>query len=176
MAKQENKSVTATSRKITVLYHDSSKHFTYKIEKGDSATREIKLFGKSFKGVKSRDVKQDFLPPHLREIFNDLVYAKHKLTKSEIEALPLIKQYRVKVLSKEVEKVLSKWKAEIVSESVDKLLLKLFPNSSLVKHIVNTKVEEKDAIYSNTVDIHSIFSEVEIAEYLSKKGLFPKFK
>lgn len=171
---KENKSVTITSKKMTVVYHDKSKHFTYRIEKDDSATKDVKLFGKSFKGLKSKDVKSDFLPPHLREIFDDLVYAKHKLSKSEIDALPLMKQYRVKVLSKEVEKTLSRWKAEIVSESIDKLLLKLFPNSPLVKQITETKMENADVFYSNAVDIHKMFTEKEIAEYLASKGLFPK--
>lgn len=173
--KKDNKSITVSSKKITVNYHDSAKHFTYKIEKGDP-NREIKLFGKQFKGVKATDIKKDFLTPEQREIFNDLMYARHHMSKAEIEALPLVKKYRIKVLSKEVERTLTNWKAEVVSKSVDSLLLKLFPNSPVVKQFVGVQVEEKDQFYPDTINLHAVFSELEIAEYLCAKGLFPKFK
>jgi len=170
--KKENKSITVTSKKITVNYHDTSKHFTYDID----PNRNIKLFGKEFKGQKASDIKKDFLTREQREMFDDLVYARHHMTKSEIEALPLMKKYRVKVLSKQVEKTLNKWKAEVVSKKVDNFLLKLFPNSPIVKQFVEVQMDDKDDFYSDTIDIHSIFSEREIAEYLSEKGLFPKLK
>ena len=172
---KENKSITVTSKKITVNYHDNGKHFVYTIEKGDP-NRDIKLFGKEFKGIKASEVKKDFLTPDLREIFNDLIYAKHKMSKSEIEALPLMKKYRIKVLSQEVEKVLNKWKTEVVNESIDKLLLKLFPHSTMVKKMVEVKPDERDMIHHEGINTHKMFSEKEIAEYLSSKGLFPKFK
>lgn len=171
--KKDNKSITVTSKKITVNYHDSAKHFTYNIEKGDP-NRDIKLFGKQFKGVKAADIKKDFFNKEQREIFDDLLYAKHRMSKSEIEALPLMKQYRVKVLSREVEKTLTKWKAEVVSASVDALLLKLFPKSPIVKQFVEVQPDEKDTFYPDSFNIHSMFSELEIAEYLASKGLFPK--
>lgn len=136
--------------------------------------REIKIFGKEFKGLKAVDIKTDIFTKEQREIFDDLVYAKKRMTKSEIESLPLIKKYRVKVLSIEVEKTLNKWKSEIVNSTIDNLLLKLFPNSKLVKDITN--VEPSNVDYIETVDfnIHKMFTEVEIAEYLSSKNLFPK--
>ena len=170
--KKDNKSITATRSKITIVYHNEGKHYTYKID----PNRDIKLFGKTFKGVKATDIKKDFLSPQHREIFNDLVYARHRMSKSEIETLPLMKKYRIKVLSREVEKTLNKWKAEVVSKSVDNLLLKLFPKSPIVKQFVNVQMDEKDNIYSDSINTHSIFSELEIAEYLCSKGLFPKFK
>jgi hypothetical protein len=85
-----------------------------------------------------------------------------------------MKQYRVKVLSREVEKTLTKWKAEVVSASVDALLLKFFPKSPIVKQFVEVQPDEKDTFYPDSFNIHSMFSELEIAEYLASKGLFPK--
>ena len=171
--KKDNKSITVTSKRIIVNYHDSAKHFIYKIEKGDP-NRDIKLFGKQFKGIQAKDIKKDFFTKEQREIFDDLLYAKHRMSKSEIETLPLIKQYRIKVLSREVEKTLTKWKTEVVSASVDTLLLKLFPKSSIVKHFVETQPNEKDTFYPHNFNIHNMFSELEIAQYLASKGLFPK--
>jgi hypothetical protein len=171
--KKENKSITVSKNKITVNYHDTSKHFTYVIPK-DSPTREMNLFGKQFKGTKASEIKKDFLTPEQRELFNDLVYAKHKMTKFEINNLPLIKKYRVKVLSKEVEKALTKWKNEIVYSKIDSLLLKLFPKSPVVKQFVNVGYEDVEDLYHNNISIHSLASEEQIAQYLSNKGLFPK--
>lgn len=171
--KKENKSITVSKNKITVNYHDTSKHFTYVIPK-DSPTRDISLFGKTFKGTKASEIKKDFLTPQQRELFDDLVYAKNHMTKSEINNLPLIKKYRVKVLSKEVEKVLTAWKNEIVYSKIDSLLLKLFPKSPVVKQLVDIGYEDVEDLYKNNISIHSLVTETQIAQYLSDKGLFPK--
>jgi hypothetical protein len=173
--KKQNKSVTVTKNTITVNYHDNNKHFTYYIE-DTHPTKQITLFGKTYKKVNARDVKQDFLDKETRDLFNDLVYARHSMTKSEINKLPLMKRYRVKVLSKQVEKALMRLKNEIVYKKIDSLLLKLFPHSPLVKQIVNIGYEDVDDLYKNDISIHSIVSEEEIAQYLYEKGLFPKFK
>lgn len=173
--KKENKSITVSKNKITVNYHDSAKHYTYMIQKNDP-NRDIKLFGKQFKGVKASDIKKDFLTLEQRELFDDLVYARKRMTKFEINKLPLNKKYRVKVLSKIVEKELTKWKNEIVCKKVDSLLVKLFPKSPLVKQIVDMGYEDVEDLYDTPISIHSIASEMQIAEYLVEKGLFPKFK
>jgi len=171
--KKENKSISVSGNKMIVTYHDTTKHFIYKLD-DEGVTRDIKLFGKKFKDVTSSEIKKDCFTKKQREIFDDLVYARHKMSEKEIESLPIVKRYRIKVLSKEVEKTLTQWKAEMVTKKVDSLLLKLFPNSPLVKEFVNVQCEEKDKIYCDDINIHSLFSEIEIAEYLSSKGLFPK--
>ncbi len=173
--KKDNKSISVGGNRMIVTYHDTAKHFIYDLDKPD-LTRDIRLFGKQFKGVKAPEIKKDFLSKEHRELFNDLVYARHKMSQKEIDSLPIVKKYRIKVLSKEVERVLTQWKTEIVSKKVDSLLLKLFPNSPIVKEFVNVQCDSRDNIYNNNINIHSIFSEMEIAEYLSSKGLFPKFK
>ena len=173
--KKENKSISVSGNKMIVTYHDTAKHFIYRLdEKG--VTKDIKLFGKSFKGVKASEIKKDFFTKEQRELFDDLVYARHKMSQKEIDALPIVKKYRIKVLSKEVERVLTQWKAEIVTKKVDSLLLKLFPNSPFVKEFVNVQCEQRDKIYCDSINIHSVLSEMEIAEYLSSKGLFPKLR
>jgi hypothetical protein len=173
--KQENKSITVSKTTITVNYHDSNKHFSYKIEKGDP-NRDIKLFGKEFKGVKASSIKKDFLKPGDRELFNDLVYARKRMSHFEIEKLPLYKKQTIKVTAKQVERVLNNWKTEIVSKKVDSLLMKLFPNSPVVKQMVDVQYDEKENLYQSSFSIHSIATEEQIAEYLYEKGLFPKFK
>lgn len=173
--KKDNKSISVSGNKMIVTYHDTAKHFIYKLE-GSDATKEMRLFGKKFKNVTASEIKKDFLSKENRELFDDLLYARHKMSQKEIDSLPIVKKYRIKVLSKEVERVLTQWKAEIVSKKVDSLLLKLFPNSPVVKQFVEVQCEEKDNMNCREINIHSLFSEMEIAEYLSSKGLFPKFK
>lgn len=173
--KKDNKTITVTKKRMTVNYHDSAKHFTYVVKKGDP-NRDIKLFGKEFKGTKAMEAKDDFLSPRYREMFNDLIYAKKRMTHSEIQALPIARRYTIQVLSKEVERVLNRWKSEVVSKKVDSLLLKIFPNSPIIQQMTSVCATEKDGIYDDSISIHSIFTERQIAEYLSEKGLFPKFK
>lgn len=160
---------------MTVNYLDTRKHYTYFIDDNDP-NKEIKLFGKKFKGSEAPKGKKDFLTPIQREMFDDLVYARHKMSKYEINTLPLMKKYRIKVLSIEVEKVLNQWKQEIIYSKIDNLLLKLFPKSPLVKQLVNTGYEDVKDLYPQNISIHDIVSEIDIAHHLVGKGLFPKFK
>lgn len=173
--KNENKTITVSKNHMTVNYLDTQKHYTYTLPENDP-NREIKLFGKKYKDFKIKTDKKDFLTPIQREIFDDLVYAKHKMTKSEINTLPLMKKYRIKVLSVEVEKTLNRWKQEIVFSKIDSLLLKLFPKSPIVKQLVEIGYEEVKDLYPDKISIHDVVSEMDIAEYLVGKGLFPKFK
>jgi hypothetical protein len=173
--KKENKSITVGKDFLTVNYHDTKKHFVYPIQKDHDALKEVKLFGKSLKGVKATDVKKDFLTPKQREVLDDLLYAKHRMTPKEINDLPVSRKYRVKVISKEVERTLTEWKKEIIFGKIDSLLLKMFPNSSVVKQFVDAGVNYENADYLNNISIHSLVSEEQIVSYLTSKGLFAKF-
>jgi len=168
--KKQKKPITVNKKFIVKLNESVIVHNIKK----DDPNRQIKLFGKEFKGITQQELKKDVFTKEQRELFDDLVYAKKRMTKNEIESLPLIKKYRVKVLSNEIEKTLSQWKSEIVNSTIDSLLLKLFPKSKLVKDIVQVKPSVTDYISADSIDIHKMFSELEIAQHLASKNLFPK--
>jgi hypothetical protein len=173
--KKENKTITVGKDFITVNYHDTKKHFVYPVQKDHGALRDIKLFGKSFKRQKASEIRKDFLTPQQRELFDDLLYSRKRMTQQEIDLLPVNRKYRILVIAKEVERILTEWKKEIIFTKVDSLLLKLFPNSTMVKQMVEVGTDYEDSDYLNNISIHSLVSEQQIAEYLLQKGLFKKF-
>lgn len=171
----KNKTVSVGANKMTVLFTNTRKHFVYQLEK-DSPTREITLFGKKLNDIKATDVKEDFLKPAQRQYLNDLLYARQKLSKEEIAKLPLSRQYYVRVVSKNVERALHKWKCEIVNNKIDSLLLKLFPKSNTVKAFVELSSGEKPEVNPANLTIFDLVTEREIVGYLQANNLFPQFK
>ncbi len=169
---KKNKTISVTAKKISVMYVDTNKYYMYDIENQDPM-RDVKLFGKKFKGASAHESK-DYLTPKQRKILDDILYSKGKYTAEQITTLPLMRQYYILEVAAKVEKELYQWKKEIVSKQLDNFLLKLFPNSQLIKQLL--KVTEGKTLYSdvNRIDIRNLVSEQQIVARLQQKGLFPK--
>lgn len=166
---KEYKTISVGTNGMSVVYTDTNKHFNYKFDK---SIREDILYGKSLGDVKASDVK-DFLNPHQRQLFNDLLYSKGRYTEQEIKKLPVIRQYYITELAEKVDKVLYNWKRDLINERVDSTLLKLFPNSKIVKQLIEICKENRVGMDATRVDIRNLVSEKEIVTYLQTKGLFP---
>ena len=169
---KRNKTISVTAKKMSVIYTDTNKYYMYDIENHESI-RDVKLFGKKFKGVAAQDSK-DYLNPKQRRILNDILYSKGKYSSDQIATLPLMRQYYILEVAAKAEKELYLWKKEIVAKRIDNLLLKLFPNSKLVKQLL--KITEGKPLHSeiNRIDIRNLVSEQQIVARLQLKGLFPK--
>ena len=169
---KEHKTISVGTNGMSVVYTDTNKHFNYKF---DHPVRQEVLFGKSLGNVKARDVK-DFLNPHQRQLLDDLLYSKGRYTEHEIKKLPLIRQYYITELAQKVDKVLYNWKRDLINRHVDDILLKLFPNSKLVRQLVEVCKEKQVGMDATRVDIRNLVSEKDIVTYLQTKGLFPPLK
>lgn len=167
-----SKSICVKADRITVVYADSRKRFTYPIDQPDP-NREIKLFGKTLHGVKAMDAKQDPLPLAYRQMLDDILYARQHMTSDEINELPLMRQYNIRVLGAKVERVLHNWKKDIVNTKVDSLLLKLFPRSSFVRQFVELGDGDKPEMDVNHINIFDLVNEFQILQYLQERHLFP---
>lgn len=169
---KKNKTISVGAKTISVVYTDTKKYYMYDIDNQDP-TRDVKLFGKKFKGVTAHESK-DYLNPKQRRILDDILYSKGRYNQEQIEKLPLMRQYYLLEGAVKVEKELYQWKKEIVSKRIDNLLLKLFPNSKIIRQLV--KITEGKALYHdvNRIDIRNLVSEQQIVARLQQKGLFPK--
>lgn len=167
-----SKSICVKADRITVVYADSRKRFTYPIDQ-PNPNREIKLFGKTLNGIKAGQAKQDPLLPAYRQMLDDILYARHHMTSKEINDLPIMRQYNIRVLGAKVERVLHNWKKEIVNTKVDALLLKLFPRSSFVCQFVQLSEGDKPEMDVNDINIFELVNESQILQYLQERHLFP---
>lgn len=172
ISNKQNKTISVNAKTMSVVYTDTKKYYIYDIDNQDP-TRDVKLFGKKFKGVTAQDSK-DYLNLKQRRILDDILYSKGKYSAEQIQKLPLMRQYYLLEGAFKVEKALYQWKKELVSKKVDNILLKLFPNSKIVRQLV--KITEGKALYHdvNRIDIRNLVSEQQIVAYLQQKGLFPK--
>lgn len=164
------KTISVSATKMSVVYTDSNKYFTYDVDESKNPTKEVVLFGKKV----DCDPKKDYLPEKYRVILDDILYSKGKYTEEELKHLPLMRQYYIQDVSRRVEKALFNWKREIVNSQVDNLLLKLFPHSQLVKEFVDACKENQVGMDVSHINIHNLVSERDIVKYLQQKGLFPK--
>lgn len=167
-----SKSICVKADRITVVYADSRKHFTYPINQPDP-NREIKLFGKTLHGVKALQAKEDYLPSAYRQMLDDVLYARQHMTKEEINELPIMRQYNIRVLGSKIERVLHNWKREIVNTKVDSLLLKLFPRSPFVRQLIEVGEGQKPEMDVNEINIFDLVNERQILSYLQERHLFP---
>lgn len=171
----QDKTISVGADKLIVLHGKTNKHFVYHLEK-DDPNRDIKLFGKTFKGVSAQSVKQDYLPIAYRQMLDDILYARQHMTSEEINELPLMRQYNVRVLGARVERCLNHWKKEIVSQKVDGFLLKLFPHSGFVKRFIEISSGEKPEMDVNRIDLFDLVSERQVVTYLQERNLFPNIQ
>lgn len=171
--RKENKTISVNTKTMSVVYTDTNKHFVYKLN-DQSPTREIKLFGKNFRGVKAREVKEDFLDKHHRRILNDILYSKGKYTEEQIKKMPLIRQYYILDMARRAERELYNLKREIVNKQLDETLFKLFPKSKIMKQLIEMCTDYKTGVDLDKINIRNLVSEKEIVEYLQSKGIFPK--
>lgn len=167
-----SKSICVKADRITVVYADSRKRFTYPIDQPDP-NREIKLFGKTLHGVKAISAKQDSLPTAYRQMLDDILYARQHMTNEEINELPIMRQYNIRVLGAKVERVLHNWKRDIVNSKVDSLLLKLFPRSKFARQFVELSDGDKPEMDVNHINIFDLVNEYQILQYLQERHLFP---
>jgi hypothetical protein len=168
----ENKTISVEANKMSVVYTDTNKHYVYKLE--NQPTREIVLFGKTFKGQEASKIKEDFLNEKERAVLNDILYSKDVYTPEEIKKMPLIRQYYLTEAARRAEQALYNWKREIINSQVDSVLMKLFPNSKTINKIVEMCKENQVGMDVTRIDIRNLVSEKEIVTYLQNKGIFPK--
>lgn len=161
-----NKSVCATAKGIIISFADANKHKF--VPYANSFVQDVQMKGivryKQVDYVVFNDVQQ--------KLYTEAIYGLNVYTAKEQAELP--KEKKVKIISTytKAQYVLNKWKQQIVNQKVNSFLNSLFPNSKLVKQVID--VNDFDKKHKDT---HS-FKELDltpemIANKLIKAGLLP---
>jgi hypothetical protein len=162
-----NKTVSANSKGIVVSFGDVNKHKFIKYE--CTAVQQIQLYGT----VKYQKVEQPGFNPIQEKLFAEALYGLNFYTADELKKMPAEKKRSVIVLYTRVQKVLNRWKQEIICKQVDSLLIALFPNSPIVKFISENEYYDKDLECTMSLRDLGITSETVIAEKLIQAKLLP---
>lgn len=148
-----NKVVNATKTGISVNYTDTNKHFFIYYDK----IEEKKVF-KNYQDVVNLNPKQI-------KIYRLAIYGVEALSEQEYKLLTKIEVKRIISKQKHTQKLINRWKQQIVQIKVNSLLSKLFPKSSIISELISDNDYYSDTLINN----HS-FKELGI----TKKTLIDK--
>lgn len=124
---KNNKVVTATLKGISVQYTDTKKHFFIEYEEMLPIERKT-----SFKNYQDDVIK---LNPKQVKMYRLALYGVEALTEKEYCKLSALDKINIKYNQKITQKLINRWKQQLVNFKINNLLLNLFPKSKLVKEM-----------------------------------------
>lgn len=162
-----HKTVSANSKGIIVSFGDVNKHKFIKYE--PTAVEQIQLYGT----VKYQKIEQVGFNPIQEKLYAEAVYGLNFYTAEEIKTMPAEKKRSIMVLYTRVQRILNRWKQEIIWKQVDSLLISLFPRSPFSKFLSENDYYDRDLECPLSLRELGITSQAVIAEKLVENKLLP---
>lgn len=128
-----HKTVSAGSKGIIISFRDANKHRFLPYE--NLHVEEIQQKGKS----KYQVLEQPAFNKIQQQLYAETVYGLSYFSEDDISKMSKSKKLRVLAKYAKAQRILNRWKQEIVYSKVDSILLALFPNSPITKILVDTK-------------------------------------
>jgi hypothetical protein len=162
-----HKTVSANSKGIIVSFGDVNKHKFIKYE--PTGVEQIQLYGT----VKYQKIEQVGFNPIQERLYAEALYGLNFYTAEELKEMPAEKKRSIMVLYTRVQRMLNRWKQEIIWKQVDSLLISLFPRSPIIKFLSENEYYDRDLECPLTLRDLGITSETVIAEKLIQSKLLP---
>lgn len=162
-----HKTVSASSKGIIISFRDANKHMFLPYE--NPVLEDIQLNGHK----RYQQLETPVFNSVQHKLYAEAVYGLSYFSTEQVEQMSKSKKLRVMAKYAKAQRILNRWKQEIVHEKVDSLLLALFPHSPLTKTLVETKGYDRD-----TKETHSFkelgISQQDIASRLIEENLLPE--
>jgi hypothetical protein len=150
--RNSEKTISANSKGIIITYGDVNKHMYTSY--GNSYVKKVQLEGTS----KYQNVQTHSLTPTQKELYFKIVYGFSSFSNEELASMSKTKKYKVLTNYTKAHRILNRWKQEIINESVNNIMSKLFPNSPVVKKMLSVNG------YDDTLDCsHMSFKDLGIS-------------
>lgn len=166
MSRNTEKTISANSNGIIISYGDANKH---QYVRYNSYVEKIQI-----EGTKKYQQIDIVLNPRQEKMYQTIIYGFDVFTKEELTKMSEKRKIDIKIRYTKAKRILEKWKQDIIFESLDSLLLSLFPKSSVVKAMTATKgtieVDKKDFISFKEIGI----TTKEIISKLIANNLLPQ--
>lgn len=162
-----NKTVSANSKGIIISFRDANKH---RFQPYDNLlVEEIQTKGKA----KYQPVERPSFNKIQQKLYAEVVYGLSYYSTEDVNKMSKTKKLRLLARYAKAQRILNRWKQEIVAETVDSFMLTFFPNSPITKALVETKGHDR-----NHHDTHSFkelgLSQEDVAKKLIQVNLLPK--
>jgi hypothetical protein len=163
-----NKTVSANSKGIVISYGDVNKHMFTHYESRYSFINKIQVEGTS----KYQHSETKHFTLLQQEMYNKIVYGFSAYTKEEIQQMSKTSKFNITVTYTKAHRILNRWKQELINEKIDSLLMKLFPNSPIIKQMTAVKGYDDNLTVNTTFKDLGITREA-IANKLMEYGFLP---
>lgn len=162
---KSEKSISANSKGLIVSYGDLNKIGFVKYE----VVEKIQLSG----NTKYQEMVKYFTPQQ-KDLYQKVVYGFKAYTPEEISSMSEKTKINVTVTYTKAQRILTRWKQDILFSNVNNILALLFPKSKIVKQLIETTgYTEEDK--ENFISFKQLgISQEKIAEKLIEFGLLPK--
>lgn len=159
-----NKTISVNSKGFVITFTDSNKHHFIKFENQDLPKRNP---------VKCQEIETPVFNSTQQRIYAEALYGMNIYTDREADQMPKSKVAAIFDTYHKVQKLINRWKQQIVNDKIDHFLLSLFPHSSITKTFVETKgVDDSIKVKTSFKDLN--ISQLKIAAKLVEFDLLPK--
>lgn len=125
------------------------------------------------KPVKYQDFEQDKYTTYQNYLYKRALYGIDSLSLEELNTMCGKKKSRILNVYNRAQLVVNNYKHRVTKQLTDKLLLSLFPNSSLISELNN--YEDMDANYKNTLTFKDLcIHKDQLVELFMLEGILPK--
>lgn len=106
-------------------------------------------------------------------LYKRAIYGLSVYTESQIKKMHWDKRRRITKIHKHTQDVLNVWKQKIITQETNDFMISLFPNSSLVKDLVEN-YSDPDLAYKCNVSLESLgIEKKDIVKKLLTEGVLP---
>jgi hypothetical protein len=162
-----HKTVCAGTKGIIISFRDANKHRFMPYD--NVQVEEIQTKGT----VKYQSLEQPPFNKLQQKLYAEAVYGLSYYSDQDVREMSKSKKLRVLARYAKAQRVLNRWKQEIVYERVDSFLLALFPNSAITKTLVETKGYDRSNRESHTFKELGLTPQ-DIASKLMEAHLLPQ--
>ena len=167
MSANPHKTVSANSQGIIISFRDANKHRFQPY--ANLHVEEIQTRGKS----KYQSVDNPGFNKIQQKLYAEVVYGISHYSEEEVSKMSKTKKLRLLARYAKAQRILNRWKQEIVSETVDSFMLTFFPNSRVTKVLVETKGYDRSHHDSHSFKELGLTQE-DVAAKLVEVNLLPK--
>jgi hypothetical protein len=165
--RNSEKTISANSKGIVIYYGDNKKHMFASYQ--NDYVKKVQIEGTT----KYQSLESFNFNERQEKIYSKLVYGLEAYSELEIKKLSTKLKKRIIVNYTITQKLLNRWKQEIINEMVDGFLCRMFPKSKAAKQMVSQKG------YDDNIECTISFRELgvsdkSIANKLIEFGLLPK--
>lgn len=161
-----NKTVCANSKGIIVSFRDANKHRFLPYE--NQYVQQIQLKG----SVKHPQLEKPVFNKTQQKLYAEMVYGLGHYSAEDLKEMSPSKKFKILARYAKAQRVLNRWKQEIVHETVDSFLISLFPNSPITKALVQTKGYDRELRETHSFKELGM-DQQRIAGKLIEAGLLP---